>query len=94
MKNIPDNWYLAEQYEGNFIFEDAENKFSVSVDKMGIFTPPYEINFQQLNGTLTKIGFEEDAYSAHAANQEEALEKAYEMMAFISRKMKTESLIP
>ena len=93
MKNIPDNWHLEEKYEGNFIFEDAENQFSVSVDKMGNFTPPYEINFQQLSGTFTKIGFEDGAYSAHAANEEEALEKAYKMMTFISRKMKTEPLI-
>ncbi|MDT0645783.1 hypothetical protein RM545_03710 [Zunongwangia sp. F260] len=94
MKNIPENWQMVEQYEGNFIFEDAENQFSVSVDRMGNFTPPYEINFQQLSGTFTKIGFEDGAYSAHAANKEEALEKAYEMMTFISGRIKTKSLIP
>ena len=87
MENLVKNWKLAEAYEGNLIFENDSEEFSVSVDQMGRMSPPYSINFQQLKGTLNRIGFEDGAYSTHASSETEALLKAVEMMEFINRKV-------
>lgn len=86
MNNLPDSWNLVEAYEGNFIFENNPEEFSVVVDQMGRMSPPYSINFQQLKGTFIKIGFENGAYSTHAFSETEALQKAVEMMEFITLK--------
>ena len=86
MENLPENWNLVEEYEGNYIFEDAEKEFSVSIDQMGAMVPPYEISYQQLKGEFTKIGFDNGGYSTHAFNEKEALEKAVEIMELIHRK--------
>lgn len=84
MDNLPENWNLVEEYEGNFIFEDAEKEFSVSIDQMGAMDPPYEISYQQLKGEFTKIGFENGGYSTYAKDESQALHKAVEMMKFIT----------
>lgn len=86
MENLPENWRLEEEYDGNFIFENDTDEFSVVVDQMGRMSPPYSINFQQLKGTFIKIGFENGAYSTHAFSETEALQKAVEMMEFITLK--------
>lgn len=83
MDNLPENWNLVEEYEGNFIFEDAEKEFSVSIDQMGAMVPPYEISYQQLKGEFTKIGFDNGGYSTYALNETQALHRAFEMMKFI-----------
>lgn len=84
MNNLPEFWKLAEAYDGNFIFENDPEEFSVVVDQMGRMSPPYSINFQQLKGTFNRIGFENGAYSTHAFSEEEAIQKAFEMMKFIN----------
>lgn len=89
MRNLPIDWKLVESYDGNFIFENSNAEFSVSIDKMGAFIPPYEINYQQLKGTLVKIGFEDGAYSTHAQDQNEAIKKACDMMNFINKSCKS-----
>ena len=86
MENLPENWNLVEEYEGNFIFEDSEEKFSVSIDHMGRMDPPYEIAYQQLQGEFTKIGFDNGGYSSYATNESQALHRAFEMMKFINSK--------
>ncbi len=86
MENLPENWKLVESYDGNFIFEDELQEFCVSADFTKDIKPPYEIWFNQLKGSFTRIGFEDGAYSAHAFNETEALQKAVEMMGFINRK--------
>jgi hypothetical protein len=86
MNNLPKNWKLSETYDGNFIFENEPEEFSVTVDQMGRMSPPYSINFQQLKGTFTKIGFEHGAYSTQAFSETEALPKALEMIEIINQK--------
>ncbi len=86
MNNLPENWKLAKAYDGNFIFENDPEEFSVVVDQMGRMSPPYSINFQQLKGAFNRIGFERGAYSTHAFSEAEALHRAVEMMEFINRK--------
>ena len=54
---------------------------------MGRMSPPYSINFQQLKGSFSRIGFEDGAYSTHAFSEAEALEKAIKMMEFINKKI-------
>lgn len=87
MENLPENWNLAEEYDGNFIFENDNQEFSVSIDQMGRIIPPYEISYQQLKGEFTRIGFDNGGYSTHAFNEAEAWQKAVEMMKFINLKM-------
>lgn len=89
MKNLPESWKLAEAYDGNFIFENDHEEFSVVVDQMGRMSPPYSINFQQLKGTFNRIGFENGAYSTHAFSESEALQKAVEMMEFVNKSLIT-----
>lgn len=84
MENLPENWNLVEEYEGNFIFEDDEQEFSVSVDQMGRSHPPYAIFYQQLKGDFNRIGFDNGGYATHAYNEKEALERAFGMMKFIT----------
>ena len=86
MENLPENWNLVEEYEGNFIFVDDNQEFSVSIDQMGRMDPPYEISYQQLKGESTKIGFDNGCYSSYATNESQALHRAFEMMKFINSK--------
>ncbi len=85
MENLPKNWKLIEAYDGNFIFEDDLQEFSVSVDQMGAMNPPYEICYQQLKGEYTKIRFEKGGYSTHGFDEKQAIQKAVEMMLFINK---------
>lgn len=85
--NLLKNWKLAEAYEGNFIFENDSEEFSVSVDLMGRMSPPCSINFQQIKGTFIRIGFEDGAYSTHAFSETKALKRAVEMKEFINKKI-------
>ena len=89
MKNLPENWTLAEEYDGNFIYEDVDEEFQISIDFTEQIQPPYSICFQQLEGSFTKIGFEDGAYSTHAFEESEAKTKALEMMMFINSKKKS-----
>ena len=86
MENLPENWKLVESYDGTFIFEDELQEFCVSADFTENMDPTYEIWYNQLKGTVTRIGFENGGYSTHAFNEIEALQKAVEMMVFINRK--------
>ncbi len=88
MENLPKNWNLVEEYDGNFIYEDVDEEFQVSIDFTNQLQHPYLICFQQLQGTFTKIGFENGAYSTHAFEEPEAKTKALEMMMFINVKRK------
>jgi|GEM_PF-6417054 hypothetical protein len=86
MNNIPKNWKLVEDYDGNFIYENIGAEFQISIDFTEQLQPPYSIYFNQLQGTFTKIGIEDGAYSTHAFSETEALQKAVEMMEFINRR--------
>ncbi|MCC8361013.1 hypothetical protein [Salinimicrobium sediminilitoris] len=81
----PSNWQLVEMYEGNFIFQDSQEEFQVSVDRMGRMTPPYHVHFSHLKDKLLRIGVSESTYSANAYDENAAMGKAYEMMEFINR---------
>ncbi len=87
MENLPENWKLAESYNGTFIFEDELQEFCVSADFTEGLEPAYEIWFNQLKGTFIRIGFESGAYSTHAFSETEALKKAVEMMVFINKSL-------
>ena len=91
MENLPQNWSLVEEYDGNFIYEDVDEEFQISIDFTEQIRPPYLICFTQLKGTFTKIGFEDGAYSTHAFVETEAKEKALQMMMFINGKRKVSS---
>ena len=84
MENLPGNWKLVESYDGTFIFEDQLQEFCVSADFTENMDPPYEIWYNQLKGTFTRIGFENGGYSTHAFNEMQAIERAIEMMNFIN----------
>lgn len=86
MDQLPDNWNLVEEFEGNFIYENEDKDFQVSIDNMGEFVPRYSICFQQLADETIRIGFEDGAYSAHAFKEPEAKTKAFAMMQFIDSK--------
>ena len=86
MENLPENWTLVEEYDGNFIYENTEEEFQVAIDFTERLKPPYSICFHQLKGKFTKIGFEDGAYSTHAFEETEAKEKALQMMNFINGK--------
>lgn len=74
-------------YEGNYIFEDDNEEFQVSVDKMGRMTPPYHIHFNQFKGQKVKIKLQDGSYASNAFNEESAIKRAYEMMSFINSKI-------
>ncbi|OEY71962.1 hypothetical protein [Salegentibacter salarius] len=84
----PNNWRLVEMYEGNYIFEDINEEFQVSLDKMGRLSPSYHIHFNQLKGENCQIGYKEGAYNSSASEKNTALQKAYEMMDFINKHKK------
>lgn len=86
MNKLPDNWKLVEEYEGNFIYENKEKDFQVSIDNLGNLSPQYYIHFHQLMDLFVKIGFEDGAYTTHAFEETEAKRKAVEMMQFINGK--------
>ena len=84
----PKNWLLVEMYDGNYIFEDENEEFQVSVDRMGTMNPPFHIHFNQLKGEILKIGYKEGAYTSGAFEENDAIQKAYEMMEFINKHIK------
>ena len=86
MESVPLNWILVEEWENNFIFENIDRSFSVNVTFTEQFDIPYDISFSQLKGDFTKIGYEDSAYSTYANTKAEALQKSFEMMAFIDSK--------
>ena len=86
MESVPLNWILVEEWENNFIFENSNRSFSVNVTFTEKFDIPYDISFSQLKGDFTIIGYEDGAYSTYAYTKEEALQKSFEMMAFIDSK--------
>ncbi len=92
MTNLPENWKLVESYDGTFIFEDEFQEFCVSADFTENMDPPYEIWYNQLKGTFTRIGFENGGYSTHAYKEVQAIERSIEMMNFINKSK--EELIP
>lgn len=86
MESIPINWILVEEWDNNYIFENRNRNFAVNVTFTQQLEFPYEIGFSQLKGDFILIGFENGAYSTHATNKAEALQKSFEMMAFIDSK--------
>jgi len=84
MENLPENWKMVESYDGTFIFEDELQEFCISADFTENMDPPYEIWYNQLRRTFTRIGFENGCYSTHAFNEMQAIERAIEMMNLIN----------
>lgn len=93
MKSLPANWHLVEEWDSNFIFENTDNSFSVNITSTEQCSVPYSINFSQLKGIYTIIGFEDGAYSTNATTKDKALEKAIEMISFID-KLTQEKSVP
>lgn len=86
MESLPVNWHLVEEWDNNFIFEDFKGNFCVNVCCTERLSPSYNIGFSQLKGDNTLIGYDNGAYTTNAYTREAALQKAYEMMAFIDSK--------
>ena len=86
MESLPLNWILVEEWESNFIFENSNRSFSVNVTFTEQFDIPYDISFSQLKGDFTIIGYEDGAYSTYSNTKTDALQKSFEMMAFIDSK--------
>lgn len=87
MQNLIENWKLIEKYDGNYIFENENEEFQVTIDDMGGLIPRFSICFQQLKGNFTKIGIEDGAFATHTNEEAEALTSAMEMMRFINKKL-------
>lgn len=87
MKKLPSNWFLVEEYDGNYIFENLNSSFCVNVNYIARCEYPYSISFIQLQGEFVVIGIENGAYTTHAIDSHDALIKAYEMMEFINSKV-------
>lgn len=85
MRSLPSNWHLVEEWDSNFIFENTDNSFCVNVTFTEQCTVPYSINFSQLKGIYTVIGFEDGAYSTNVTTKDLAIEKAIGMMLFIDK---------
>ena len=83
---LSDNWLVAEEYDGNYIFENDKKSFCVNIDFVSNCTYPYSINFVQLKGDKIKIGIEDGAYSTHSEQLSDAFDKAIKMMLFIDSK--------
>lgn len=92
MKTLSANWNLVEEWDSNFIFEKIDNCFCVNVTFTKQCAIPYSINFSQLKGIYTLIGFEDGAYSTNATTKNEAIEKAHEMMLFIDKLLQEKNL--
>jgi hypothetical protein len=93
MKTFPENWHLLEEWENNFIFRNDDDSFQVDVTFTEVCDYPYSIGLDQLRGIFTIIGIENGEYSTNAIEQDEALDKAYEMMKFINKFTKDKSVI-
>lgn len=85
MINLPTEWKLIDEWENNFIFENSDKSFCVNITWTEKQEFPFAIDFNQLKGTFTAIGFEDGAYSTHAISKIEANAKAIEMMSFIDK---------
>ena len=85
MNEIPSDWKLIDEWDNNLIFENSDNSFCVNVTFTEECAFPYSIDFNQLNGTFTIIGFENGAYTSNAISKDEAIGKAIEMMLFIDK---------
>jgi len=87
--SLPADWQLVEEYDNNFIFENYDKSFCVTIEFTPQFDSRYFIGFSQLKGTFTMLGIESGAYGTHAENLEDAWQKAVTMMLFIKGKIES-----
>lgn len=85
MNAIPTDWKMIDEWDNNLIFENSDNSFCVNIIWTENSEFPFTIDYIQMKGTFTTIGFENGAYSTHAISKKEATAKAIEMMTFINK---------
>jgi hypothetical protein len=84
MHKLPKGWELIEEWEGSFVFENSKLSFSVNVDFEAMLAAPYMIEFVHTKGYLKLVNFNDGMYKVSALNEEDALNKAKQMMSFIN----------
>jgi hypothetical protein len=80
MIHIPPNWSLTAEYDGNYIFRNAEESMAVNITFDEGLEFPYYIDFSQLKGIFILWPLDEGGYVCHATSIEEAFFKAVQMM--------------
>lgn len=94
MKNkIPNSWTLFDEFEGNFIFRNVAETMQVSISFDSHFEFPYCIDFQQLQGIFVLWAIEDGAYISHSSTEEEAFEKAIQMMDAIYIALESKTVV-
>jgi len=85
MDKLPRGWKLIEEFEGSYVFENPKLSFTVNIDLLSELKEPYNIEFLHTQGFIKLVSFNEGVYKTKAANEKDALVKAFLMMNFINK---------